>query len=73
MHCITLSRYRGRHLRPLYAHGEQHWDELPANRRLAVAAHAALWDGWRAEGLRIECKSALSMYKEHPEVREWMD
>ena len=41
--------------------------------RLAVAAHAALWDGWRAEGLRIECKSALSMYKEHPEVREWMD
>ena len=59
-------------IRGLYLHMvNSHWDELPPNRRLAAAAHAALWDGWRAEGRRIESNSATRLQEEHPEVREW--
>ena len=60
-------------IRGLYQHlVNKHWDDLPPNRRLAAAAHAALWDGWRASGRKIEGSSATRLHEAYPEVRKWL-
>lgn len=60
-------------IRGMYSHlVTAHWELLPPNRRLEVAAYAAIMREWRMRGLTVDHRSLQWIHESYPEAVQWV-